>query len=81
MQEQQQKTKVLLDFVRLPIPTKIEFGRNTVARMTANTVFLTPDVPLAQITTAVNNLEITYNQSQDGGKQQTAAMYAAEKIL
>ncbi|MFH0894349.1 MAG: fibronectin type III domain-containing protein, partial [Bacteroidota bacterium] len=46
-----------------------------------NTVFLTPDVPLAQITTAVNNLEITYNQSQDGGKQQTAAMYAAEKIL
>ncbi|MFH0894318.1 MAG: hypothetical protein V2A54_07770 [Bacteroidota bacterium] len=73
------KVKVLLDFLRLPIPGKVEFGRNTVTRMTGNISFPTPDVPLAQVTTACNNLETAYNAAQGGGKQQTAALHQAEK--
>jgi hypothetical protein len=49
--------------------------------MTSNPNFTTPDVVLTLITTAANNLETAYNAAQGGGKPQTAAMHAAEKVL
>lgn len=75
------RTQVAYNFIKYSIPQKIEFGRNIVVRMTGNAVFITPDPPLTQMTMAVNNLEVTYNASRDGSKQQLAAMYAAEKVL
>jgi hypothetical protein len=75
------KVKVLFGFIKLQVAKKIEFARNTVSRMTGNTSFPTPDVPLTQLTTATNNLETAYNAAQGGGKQQKAAMRAAEVIL
>jgi hypothetical protein len=75
------KVKVLFGFIKLQVAKKIEFARNTVSRMTGNASFPTPDVPLTQVTTATNNLETAYNAAQGGGKQQKAAMRAAEIIL
>jgi hypothetical protein len=75
------KIKVLIDFIRFSIAEKIEYAKNTVTRMTGNLSFQNPDVLLAQVTTAATNLETAYNAAKGGGKQQTAAMHAAEKIL
>ncbi|MBI5217421.1 MAG: hypothetical protein HY958_00630 [Bacteroidia bacterium] len=75
------KVKVVLDFIEYPVSEKVDFGKNTVTKMTGNANFPTPDVPLAQITTAANNLETAYNAAQGGGKQLTAAMHAAEKVM
>ena len=54
----------------------IEFARNTVTMMTGNPSFTTPFVPLAQITSAVNDLEAKFNLALNGGKEQKA-VYAA----
>ncbi|MBI5217346.1 MAG: hypothetical protein HY958_00250 [Bacteroidia bacterium] len=75
------KINVVLDFIKYPISEKVDFSKNTVTKMTGNSNFPTPDVPLAQITTAANNLETAYNAAQGGGTQLTAAMHAAEKVL
>ncbi|MDD5570971.1 MAG: fibronectin type III domain-containing protein [Bacteroidales bacterium] len=71
--------KVLLDFVRLSVPAKVEFGRNTVTKMGAAGVFPTPDVTYAILTTACNNLETAFNNAQGGGKHKTALLHQAEK--
>ena len=73
--------KILLDFVRFTVPELIEFGRNTVTKMTSNATFSAPFVPLTQITAAVNDLEVKYNAAQNGGKQQMADMRLAYKTL
>jgi len=75
------KIKVVINFKVYTVPAFVEFSRNTVTRMTGNTSFATPDVPLAQITTAANTLEVKYNASRGGGKQQTADMHQARKAL
>lgn len=75
------KAKVKLDFIALPIPQKIEYVRDRVGDMTGNSNFPTPDVPLATITTAVNDLETKYLAAQGGGTAQTAAQNASEEAL
>ncbi|NVO04440.1 MAG: hypothetical protein HXX09_17225 [Bacteroidetes bacterium] len=75
------KLKVLFDFLRLSVPNLIEFSRNVVAKITGNASFTTPDIPVAQITTATNNVETAYNAAKNGGKQQTANLHAAVAIL
>lgn len=75
------KVKVIINFVRMTVSNIIEFARNTVTKMTGNSNFPTPDVPLAQITTGANTLETKYNAAAGGGKQQKAEMRAARKAL
>lgn len=73
--------KVKLSFIRMPVPPKVDFGKNTVTKMMGNPVFTSPDVPLSTIQTASQNLEDKYNAAQVGGPQQTADMDAAELAL
>lgn len=74
-------SKVMLDFVMFTVSLLIEFARNTVTMMGGNPTFPTPFVPLAQITTVVNDLEAKFNLALNGGKVQKANMRLAVKAL
>jgi len=73
--------KGIMDFARFAIALLIEFARNTVTMMTGNAYFPTPLVPLAQITSAVNDLEAKFNLALGGGKTAKANMRLAVKTL
>ena len=75
------KARVKLDFIKFTIPQKIEFVRDRVVDMTGNANFPTPDVALATITTAVDDLETKHLAAQGGGAAQTAAQDASEEAL
>jgi len=75
------KSKVIISFVHLTVALLIETAKNIVIKMTGNTNFPTPDVPLTQVTTSANTLETKYNAAQGGGKQQTADMHQARAAL
>ena len=76
------RVKVIINYADLSVPHVIEFSRNTVNKMTANTtLFPTPDVTLANLTTSVNALETKFNAAQGGGKQQTIELNQAHKAL
>ena len=75
------KARVKLDFIGFPIPQKIEFVRDRVVDMTGNVNFPTPDVPLATLTTAVDDLETKHLAAQGGGAAQTQAQDASEEAL
>ncbi|MBI4929812.1 MAG: hypothetical protein HY841_03550 [Bacteroidetes bacterium] len=75
------KARVKLDFILLSVAPKIQFVRDRVNDMTGNANFPTPDVALAIITTAVNDLETKFNLAQGGGPAQTAAQDASEEAL
>jgi len=75
------KARVKLEFINLPIPQKIEYVRDRVIDMTGNVNFPTPDIPLADITTAVDDLETKFNLAQGGGEAQTQAQNASEEVL
>lgn len=74
------KAKVKLDFIKLTVPEKIQYGRDRVTDMTGNGNFTTPDIPLADITTVSDDLEDAYNEAQGGGPTETAALNAAELV-
>jgi len=74
-------SKVLFDFVAFSVSLLIEFARNIVTMMTGNALFATPFVPLAQITTAVNDLELKFKAALNGGKQQKADLRISAKTL
>jgi len=75
------KAVVLINFIRIPIANKIQFARDRVIDMTGNANFLSPDVPLAGITAAVDKLETKFQKAQGGGMADTAAQNAAEIVL
>ena len=75
------KIKVVFDFLRYPVPGKIEFGKNTVAKTTGNSYFATPDVPLASVTSAIGVLEADYTSAQSGNHAYVAKMHQSEKAL
>lgn len=75
------KKLVSLKLSKLSVPTKIENGRHYVSTMTGNPNFTTPTPTLANVTTAVNNLEIAYNNALGGGKVLTAIMHDKELIF
>lgn len=73
--------KVKLGFTILTIPDKVLKARNTVTLMTGNASYLTPNPPLAAISTAADELETAYNEAADGGKTKTAVMRSKEQEL
>ncbi|MBI4929846.1 MAG: hypothetical protein HY841_03725 [Bacteroidetes bacterium] len=75
------KARVSLEFIKLSVAPKIQYVRDRVGDMTGNPNFTTPDVPLATITTAVDDLETKFNAAQGGGPAQTAAQNASEEAL
>jgi len=76
------KAKVKIEvYMVLNVPGKIQYARDRVVDMTGNANFTTPDVPLATITTAADDLETKYLAAQGGGPADTAAQNAAEEVL
>jgi hypothetical protein len=73
------KLGLLLDFVRFSVHEKIVFFRKVVTDMTNNPSFPKPDVPLAEATEAVNQLEKDYINSENGGKAATATMHESDR--
>ena len=76
------KSVVKLDLHKKTVSEKVGFGRNIVTNMTANiATFATPWPKLADITTAIDNLETAYTEALDGGISKTAAKNAAEDVF
>lgn len=73
------KEKIVLDFVRLSIAQKIEFGRNVTAKMKANPKFATPDVNIEALEAKTDLLETRSLAAQGGGKEATALMHQTEE--
>ena len=75
------KLKVKLDFVKLPVPQKIEYSRNVAIKIPIAGFFPTPDVACANINAAALSLETAYIAAQGGGKQKTAFLHEVESVL
>jgi hypothetical protein len=73
------KERIVLDFVRLSIAQKIEFGRGVIAKMQANSKFVTPDVNIEDLVAKTDLLETRSLAAQGGGKEATALMHQTEE--
>lgn len=72
------KDRIVLDFLRVPIAQKVEFGRGVSTSMKANPKFSTPDVSLVDLDAKTDLLETHSLASQSGGKEATALMHQTE---
>ena len=75
------KERIVLDFVRIPVPQKLEFGRNVVGKMKGNAKFSDPDVSIAEVETTLDLLETRSVAAISGGKEATALMHQTEEEL
>jgi hypothetical protein len=79
------KIKVAMNLDGLSVPKKIEKGRSIVTEMTGNPNFggaagpIKP--PLAEITTAVDELEDAHVAAQTGGETETSIQHEKETVL
>ncbi|MCF8463537.1 MAG: hypothetical protein K9G41_01745 [Flavobacteriales bacterium] len=72
--------KVSLDFVILSPIQKGLFGDNVISEMTEHTsVFVTPDVPLANLSTANDDLKLKTQQALSGDKEKIQERDVAEQ--
>jgi len=69
---------VVLDFVKEPIPLKIELANNVENEMRPNPLFAKPDVPLDELKSINILLQTRYVASLNGGKEETALLHQAE---
>lgn len=72
---------VNLGFARLPDPELSTFSETVVTKMNGNPGYLTPIVPLANLTTAKNTFDAAIVAAAQGGTQLTAAKNAARGEL
>jgi hypothetical protein len=72
------KDHVILDFVRTPVPQKIETGRSVEGKMRPNPIFANPDVAYDDLKASTDLLESRYVASLSGGKESTALLHQAE---
>lgn len=71
--------KVLLDFVQFVVAIKLVFFTNILAKLTANPLFTSPDVPLSEVKIALDLFEAAIIAAADGGKTAKSALRDAEK--
>jgi len=72
------KDRIVLDFVRIPVAQKVEFGRGVSTSMKNNPKFATPDVSLVDLDAKTDLLETHSLASQSGGKEATALMHQTQ---
>lgn len=76
------RVRVIISYAGLSIPHLIELSRTIVAKMATNeALFANPDVAYAAVVSAINTLEIKYNATRGGSKQQTVEMHQAHEVL
>lgn len=71
---------VVLDFVKEPIPQKIETAHNVESEMRTKPIFANPDVPFDELKTCNDLLQMRYVASLSGGKEETALLHQAEEV-
>lgn len=72
--------KVSLDFIMLTPSQKGVFGDNVIAEMTDHPlVFVTPDVPIATLTSVNDDLKLKTQQALSGDKEKILEREASEK--
>ena len=74
------KDYVVLDFVKEPIPEKIETGHNVESLMRPNPFFADPDVPYDDLKACTDLLQSRYVASISGGKEETVLLHQAEEV-
>jgi hypothetical protein len=74
-------TKAVRSFVKFFTAALIMFGKNVVAKMTGNPHFLNPDVPLDDLTDAINKLINADSAAAGRDKRQCALRRQARKEL
>ena len=70
-------SKIKLNFRDLSIPEKVARARQIATALTSNTDFPSPQPPLAQVTTAIDELETAYTQAQ-AARQEAKARTSAQ---
>ena len=75
------RTNVALNFLKLPIPTRIIFYRSVVGCLLGNAYFLIPSISLDVATAAIDALETASIASQDGSHINIAIRNNAEKAV
>ena len=73
--------RVKMYFSRLSVPEKIQKARNLVTRMNGNAHFTNPSPSLAEVSTAIDDLERAYEEALNGGKMQIARMRQCDSVL
>lgn len=72
------KDKIILDFVKLSVPHKVEFGRNVITKRKGNANFKTPDTPVEELEKGTTLLEERYVAALNGSKEAKALLRQAE---
>lgn len=72
------KNRIVLDFVRIPVAQKTEFGKGVISKMKNNPKFVTPDVSLDELETKNTLLETRSIAALGGGKEATALLHQTE---
>ena len=73
--------KVIFDFVLLSVANKVTFFRNVITQMTDNPNFSVPDVPLEELTLAVDAFEAAIIDARDGGHTAISIMHDLDKAV
>ena len=74
-----QTLKVLLTFVLYSVRDKVTFFRHILEEMTANPLYPTPDVSLAEAKLAIDHFEAAILAAQDGSHTAISLMHDSEK--
>lgn len=74
--------KVVLKISKLSVPSKINRSRLITDAILSNAaVFPSPNPTIASIQSAIDELEIAWNEAADGGRTKTAIMHDKEDVL
>jgi hypothetical protein len=73
------KSKVLLNFVKLPTAKKIQFYKNVIDCLTNHPAFKSPDVAIAELVSKVNTLEKDYEASMGGDHSNVTVMHQSRE--
>lgn len=75
------KERIVFDFIKKPVSSKIEFSRNVCTRMTGNVNFPAPDVDLKVLGAKTDLLETRSVAAFNGDKEARALMHQTEVEL
>jgi hypothetical protein len=73
------RAKLVLNFIRFAILSKIAFYRNVIAKMKGNPLFPNPDVNFTEAEASIDSLETAYQKALDGNAADTAIMHQVEE--
>jgi hypothetical protein len=70
--------KVLLSFTRFPVSEKVSYYRNVVAKIIGNILFLTPEIPVTELTAALDQFDAAIVAARDGSHIAVSALHDCE---